>query len=1102
MTVSTRLIAVGLVLFLLTCLKAEQQSGVDYESQIKPLFIEHCAACHGGLKQESSLRLDTVALMKQGGETGPAITPGKPEASFLIEVLTGDAGFTMPPEGLGTPLSAEEVQRVIRWIKAGAVGPADEKPQPDPNQWWSFQPLTKPDPPQVKDPAWVRNPIDRFIAAQHQQRGLTPLPSAPPEVLLRRVYLDLIGLPPTEQEMRAFLADPSDLAYEQTVDELLNRPEYGERWGRHWMDVWRYSDWYGRRPSNEIRYSQRHIWRWRDWIVNSLNADKGYDQMLTEMLAGDEVAPADPTVLPATGFLGRNWYKFDRNTWLFETVEQTSRGLMAVTMRCARCHDHKFDPIMQKDYYRFRAYFEPHSFRTDPVSSSGKTETDNNADKVLSEGLSRAYDNDLDAATYLFLRGDDRSPDKENPLQPGVPASLSNESPAITAVKLPAESSYAELTPIGAQVYLAAGQSAIDTAQQELQATMQLTTKLQQELAALAESPATNDTGEPGPFLQEEFDTLDPKRWKVHSGKWEIKEGKLIESQVTTFATLLSTEDHPRNFVVRARYRKLQPGSYRSVGFSFDVHDGIKNSQDVYTSKSDGKPLGGVQAFHRLAGRQIYPTAGITKGKIEVGQWVDLEFQVRESRLVIKLNGEVKLEYKLPVARKPGKFAIWVHSGSAEFERLEILPLVPNADDLKAAIATAQYDIERASKQIEVAEAQLQFRRDQIIAERARLGGGENASPLAISAHQAELFIQVKQAELNLVAAQHQLQLDESDESRAKLAAAEQSLEQAGAKHRQADGKYTQFKAKYPTTSTGRRLALAQWLTAPRNRRTSRVAVNHIWLRHFGEALVPSVDNFGLSGQPPSHPQLLDWLAVTLEDGGWNMKSLHKLMVMSSTYRLASLPPVEENANLRADPENRFLWRMNSQRMQAEVVRDSLLAIAGKLDRTMGGADIDEKKGQTTFRRSLYFRTTPDNQMTMLSLFNQASPTECYRRKDSVIPQQALALSNGRLAIDLSRQLAASITKQNGSIDESTDAEFITSAFLRVLSRRPKPAELTDCRDFLDDLATVVAQPAGLESFPASPQKTATPPSANPRQRARENLIQVLFNHNDFVTIR
>ena len=155
------------------------------------------------------------------------------------------------------------------------------------------------------------------------------------------------------------------------MDGLLASPQYGERWGRHWMDIWRYSDWYGRRPSNEIRYSQRHIWRWRNWIIESLNEDKGYDLMLTEMLAGDELAPTDNSILAATGFLGRNWYKFDKNTWLFETVEQTSRGLLGVTMRCARCHDHKYDPITQKDYYQFRAFFEPHAFRTDQINPHG-----------------------------------------------------------------------------------------------------------------------------------------------------------------------------------------------------------------------------------------------------------------------------------------------------------------------------------------------------------------------------------------------------------------------------------------------------------------------------------------------------------------------------------------------------------------------------------------------------------------------------------------------------------------------------------------------------------------------------------------------------------
>ena len=242
-------------------LAADEAQVIDYRRDVKPIFMEHCVSCHGGLKQSGGLRLDTAAAMFQGGDSGPAITPGDLGKSLVIEVLSGEAGFTMPPEGQGTPPTKDELALIRRWVLRGAKAPADEKPQADPLAYWSYQPLAKVEPPVVKNNAWTRNTIDAFIAAGHEKLGLAPQAPASPHVLLRRLYLDLIGYPPTRGELRRFIADPSDSAYEAVVDDLLGRPQYGERWGRHWMDVWRYSDWYGRRPNNEIRYGQRQIGR-------------------------------------------------------------------------------------------------------------------------------------------------------------------------------------------------------------------------------------------------------------------------------------------------------------------------------------------------------------------------------------------------------------------------------------------------------------------------------------------------------------------------------------------------------------------------------------------------------------------------------------------------------------------------------------------------------------------------------------------------------------------------------------------------------------------------------------------------------------------------
>ncbi len=335
---------------------------VDYVRDIKPVLSARCYACHGAVRQKARLRLDAASLIRKGGKHGPIIVPGKSGSSLLIEAVMGNDRPRMPPEQEGTGLSQKEIALLRSWIDSGAPMP-DEPIPADPRDHWAFRPPIRPPVPHVSGAVPQANPVDAFLAAERARHGLTANPPADKPVLLRRVYLDLIGLPPTRKELHAFLADASPDAYEKVVDRLLSSPQYGERWGRHWMDVWRYSDPFGN--GEEYRYSQRHIWCWRDWIIESLNADKGYDRMIVEMLAGDEIAPADPDTLRATGYLARNWYKFNRTAWLQDTVEYTAAGFLGLTLRCARCHDHKYDPLAQQDYYRFRAFFEPHDIRID-----------------------------------------------------------------------------------------------------------------------------------------------------------------------------------------------------------------------------------------------------------------------------------------------------------------------------------------------------------------------------------------------------------------------------------------------------------------------------------------------------------------------------------------------------------------------------------------------------------------------------------------------------------------------------------------------------------------------------------------------------------------
>ena len=333
-------------------------------------------------------------------------------APNLLELLTGHN----PGEAEDVPTAAELVEgnRKVGAFLARPRGYA----------WRPLERVERPALPAVRDSNAIHNPIDLFVMAQLEGQGIAPNPEARKATLLRRVTIDLTGLPPSAHELHFFLKDNREDAYERLVDRLLDSPQYGERWGRHFLDVWRYSDWAG--YGTQVRDSQPHIWRWRDWVVDSLNANVGYDQMVLAMLAGDELAPESTDALRATGFLVRNYKLLSRERWLQETVDHASQAFLGLTLGCARCHDHMYDPIRQRDYYEFRAIFEPHKVRIDRLPGEADT------NKV---GLARAFDADLEAKTFVFERGDERAPGKA-PVAPNVPEALGGHY-AISEVTLP-----------------------------------------------------------------------------------------------------------------------------------------------------------------------------------------------------------------------------------------------------------------------------------------------------------------------------------------------------------------------------------------------------------------------------------------------------------------------------------------------------------------------------------------------------------------------------------------------------------------------------------------------------------------------------------------
>jgi hypothetical protein len=1053
----------------------------DYLNDIKPLLQQKCYACHGALKQQADLRVDTAAALIQGGDSGVTLTAGDASDSLLMGVLTGEAGFSMPPDNEGSKLNQAELALVREWIAQGALAPAHEKPQADPLDWWSYRPLQRPELPMLAeaDADWCHNGVDRFIAAKRAEHQLPHAAEATKSVWLRRVYLDLIGLPPTRAEQRIFLADASPSAYETVVDDLLNRPAYGERRGRHWMDVWRYSDWYGSRGANELRYSQRHIWRWRDWIVNSLNADKGYDQMIREMLAADEIAGDDIEVLPATGYLGRSWYKFDRDVWLFETVERTGEAFLGLTLRCCRCHDHKFDPVTQEEYYRFRAFFEPHDVRTDPISALTGTQKDATLGEVLNDGIALVYDKSPAAKTYRFERGDSRFPDESKPLEPGVPASLGGDL-QVAEVALPATAWYPLLRPT-------VRHTLIDKVQQQLSLAQQALAKAQREAFAATErlaqfTSAQASNAPPTILLHDDFAVAKPDAWQVVSGQWDFTDGTLLQSSVESFATLVSQAPITGDFRVTLRYRPLSEGSLRSIGFSFDYQD-QGNSQDVYTSTNDTRPS--VQVFHRVGGQQVYPLPGIVYTPLVVNEAATLDVTVVGMQLTIDLNGQRKLDYSMPEKRRDGKFALWVHDGTAQFLELNITRQPESKESYELGKQSADLALKVAESQLKLAEGEVASVTARLAADVEKYLRPESRQieELAKVAAATEGRAAILRAEAELAAA------TDSDEAKSGL---QTKLQQAQQAAEVSTCDYTPIGDQFPRTSTGRRSALAEWLVSERNPRTARVAVNHIWGRHFGQPLVATPENFGLNGRQPTHPELLDWLASELIANGWKMKPVHRQLVLSATYRMASdLPATAASPAVAADADNQYLWRMNSRRMEAEVVRDSTLSVASRLDPTMGGPEIQETDGEKNLRRSLYFRNTPNEKMLMLEVFDVADPNACYRRKESIVPHQSLAMMNSGLALDSARTLATEL---------ADEPDFVTAAFTAVLARSPTAEEAERCQTFLRQ-HTELLQQTPRRPFPAggsASQMAAT----DSLLRAKQNLVHVLLLHNDFVTIR
>jgi len=1095
-----------------------------YLDNIKPVLRARCYACHGTLKQAADLRLDTAVSLKRSTENGKLL---------LERVSAKDADLRMPPEG--EPLTPAEINAIRQWIQIGAPAPHDEMPESSPAQHWAFNTPVRP------QLLGNQSPVDELIARNYTKLGIkfTRVPAAD-ATIIRRLYLDLTGIPPTYKELTEFLE--GKVSYKDVVDKLLASPKFGQRWGRHWMDIWRYSDWYGRRNVNDVRNSDPQIWRWRDWIVDSLNQDKSYAVMIQQMLAADELYPHDDQAWPATGYLIRSYYSLNPNEWMRHNAEYTGKSFLGLTFNCAHCHDHKYDPISHVDYFRLRAFFEPLGIRADQVEGEERPPefldyTYGGSRTPVKIGMVRVFDQDQNRPTYFYRGGDERNVDKQRgSIAPGVPEFLQHLLPKITPINIPPVTWYTGLRDVVRQYELNAALENVTSAEDQWQIAVN------QPLADVAASQLKVNEA------QAAYEQLIEKQKQAgatsalqgrHSLYLNAGAGrrifhhdltnlKSVKDGTTIEFELQILKDSHVNFQLAADTRQsrtatyiafengairtYQPGGYSALEVGkyqwnndesrFHVMFTLHPEQDtmdvdVTIKTPTGKP---VRKLSRV-------TAALNGWDCTQQDFQPITLDCRTNTIAIydairvSTRGEKEISLDFEADQfQPGKDAAnidgWrlaMGTANSTSSILDVIPTpeIQQAMDVlnEAKSALEQVDLPRqvARTRLAAAKAQLESIQAVLETDSLRYENEQEVSADLLAAqivstiqkqHRAAVLsatfaLQSAQLELSLA---HQLEANapERDKSieaaTALVTAADKTLANLNTKDLSKVEDYEHLSSFTPKTSSGRRAALARMITDPQNPLTARVAVNHIWTRHFQTPLVATPADFGRNGEAPIFPEVLDFLAVQLMESNWSLKTVHRSIVMSDAYRQTSLASPDQPPQA-----SQLIVTFPHKRMESEMVRDSILSIAGTLDLTPATNPLENTQALKTHKRSMYYETFPEagGNSAFGKVFDGPSPTECYRRTSTIVPQQALVLTNSEFI----HKAVAELHKQIQTTHHPDSSEkFIKLAFLSILNRTPDTAEHKLAAEFLQS----DGEPTILE----------------------QALLRVLFNHNDFVTIR
>ncbi|MEZ6119500.1 MAG: DUF1549 domain-containing protein [Pirellulaceae bacterium] len=952
---------------------------VAFETEVAPILRQHCLSCHQAENAEGGLSLSSSTALGQGGESGPLVSPGDPDASLLMDMVSGSEP-QMPQDA--APLSVAQIATLRQWIAEGANWPDAvtlEPPAVTDTDWWSLRPLQLPQVPDVAEAQadWVRTPIDAFILAKLNQHQLSPSPEADRRTLIRRLYFDLLGLPPTFEEVEEFVSDSDPQAYERLVDRLLESPHYGERWARHWLDVVHYGDTHGYDKDKP----RPNAWPYRDYVIRSFNQDTPYSRFVQEQIAGDVLWPDSPESIEATGFIAAGPWDFIGHAEVPETkldgqvarhldrddmVTTTMNTFASLTVQCARCHNHKFDPVTQEHYYSLQAVF----------AALDRTDRPYDRDAQVAQ-MRREWNQQL----VEFEQECQQLEEKINVLAGERLAELDAQ-----LATLRQQQQTVEKPEFGYHSQIATTADTIKWVQVDLGEPVDI-----RNVTVVACNDDFAGIGEGFGF---------PVRFKIEASTDREFAGDVVTLADRTTADFENPKCAPVSFEIDPVVRAV-----RYVRITATL---LAERQSDY-----------ILALAELV---VIDAAG---NNVALGQPVQsldsIEAPVRWQR-----SNLVDGYY----FGKPADKSIEQQIADVSQQRSQhIAESVPKT--VLDALATATQQREDIQRQLEsLPEPSVVYCGAVHTGSGAFKGTGHNGG---------------QPREIHVLARGN-------IQSRGRIV--------SPGTVPLIEGVDWQFELPTDHTEGDRRIALAQWLVRTDNPLTWRSIVNRIWLYHFGQAIVDSPNDFGRMGRLPSHPELLDWLAVTFRDNGQSLKQLHRLMVTSSVYRQVSADRPEF---AQVDADNQFLWRMNRRVLDAESIRDAVLKVSGKLQDDLFGPPfqdfiverpehsphyeyhLHDPNDPASHRRSIYRFLVRSQQQPFMQTLDCADPSESVAKRDTTLTAlQALAMLNNKLIVCMSEHFAAR-AKTNYPNDVSGQVDFIHQ---EALGRKPDETTQAELIEF------------------------------------------------------